>query len=195
VSKHWTPRKQTVALEPARPSRIRRDPVRLESKAALRKTVVRTDEQEMLGGVTGVLLFAAAIAVIVIGVSIATIVRNDPAAAARAMRFGQCYNADGPNCVLDGATIRIRGEKSSIAGIDAPQIQGAKCAAERTQGIDAAVKLADLLNSGRVSASGASRDAAGREVRKVTVNGEDVGAAMIDAGAARKAGDEPASWC
>jgi endonuclease YncB( thermonuclease family) len=191
VSKPWTPKS---ALKP---SRIRRKVPLLApvDPRAEQKAEARSRQREMWGGVTGVVLFSAAIAVLIMGVAAVTFSKLDPAAAARARRFGQCYNAQGPNCVLDGDTIRIGGERIEIAGIDAPQIQGAKCAAERTQGIDAAVKLADLLNSGRVSASGASRDAAGREVRKVTVNGEDVGAAMIDAGAARKAGDEPASWC
>ncbi len=150
------PRRQTLALAPSqRPSRIRREPVRLrlEPDTDPVKAEAKAREREMWGGVTGVLLFAAALAVLVVGVSAATIFRDDPAAAARAARFGQCYNASGPNCVLDGATIYVARQKVTIAGVEAPQIQDARCDAERNRGIDAAVRLADLLNSGKVSVS------------------------------------------
>ena len=196
MSKHWKPAKKTVALRPAvRASRIRREPVRLEPAPDPAKVEAKAREREMWGGVTGVLLFAAALAVLVVGVSAATIFRDDPDAAARANRFGQCYNALGPNCVLDGATIYVARQKVTIAGVDAPQIQDARCDAERSRGIDAAVRLADLLNSGKVTVSAPFRDAAGRTVRKVQVNGEDVGAAMVEAGVAREYDGTRQSWC
>lgn len=196
MSKHWKPGKTTVALRPAvRPSRIRREPVRLEPAPDPAKAEARAREREMWGGVTGVLLFAAALAVLVVGVSAATIFRDDPDAAARAKRFDQCYNALGPNCVLDGATIYVARQKVTIAGVDAPQIQDARCDAERSRGIDAAVRLADLLNSGKVTVSAPFHDAQGRGVRKVQVNGEDVGAVMVEAGVAREYDGARQSWC
>jgi endonuclease YncB( thermonuclease family) len=186
VSKHWKPRKATVELVP---SRIRRDPVREEKVRE-----VRSREREAWGGFIGVPLFAAAFAVLVVGVSAVTFSRYDAQEAARARRFGQCYNSAGPNCVLDGDTIYAAGQRVEIAGLEAPQIQGAACAAERTRGVEAAVRLADLLNSDQVRVSRAFRDRSGREVRKVEVGGEDVGEAMIDAGAAREIGSDP-DWC
>ncbi|MEO8454127.1 MAG: thermonuclease family protein, partial [Sphingomicrobium sp.] len=187
MSKHWTPRKPTVVLRPAqRPSRIRRDPVRLEPALDPVKAEANALEREMRGGVAGVLLFAAALAVLVIGISAATIFHDDPGAAARAARFGQCYNADGPNCVVDGGTISIGGKTVAIAGIEAPQIQGARCADERAQGIEAAVRLVDLLNSGNVTVSTLFRDPYGRMVRKVRVGGDNVGKTLINAGVARE---------
>jgi hypothetical protein len=191
VSKHWKPRKQTVELQP---SRIRREPVRLDSKARVAETEERVREREMWGGVTGVVLFAVALAAAAVGVSAVTILHDDPGAAARAARWGQCYNADGPNCVLDGGTIYVARQKVEIAGLEAPQIQNARCADERSRGIDAAVRLADLLNSGRVTVSGAFRGQDGRVVRKVAVDGEDVGAAMVDADVAREPGSD-FDWC
>jgi endonuclease YncB( thermonuclease family) len=148
----------------------------------------------MWSGVTGVLLFAAAIAVVIVAIGAVTFFRDDPEAAARARRFGQCYNG-GANCVIDGGAIYVQGVRVEIAGIEAPSIQNAKCDAERTRGIDAAVRLADLLNSGRVSVSAAFRDASGRDVRKITVNDEDVAETLIDAGAARKSDGQGQGWC
>jgi endonuclease YncB( thermonuclease family) len=198
VSKHWKPGRKTILVPPgARPSRIRREPVRLHGGSEPpkeRKTLLTPQEREMWGGVTGVLLFAAAIAVVIVAIGAVTFFRDDPEAAARAQRFGQCYNG-GANCVIDGAAIYVQGVRVEIAGIEAPSIQNAKCDAERTRGIDAAVRLADLLNSGRVSVSAAFRDASGRDVRKITVNDEDVAETLIDAGAARKSDGQGQGWC
>jgi endonuclease YncB( thermonuclease family) len=159
------------------------------------RTAVRSREQEMWFGIAGVLLFAAAITAATVGISAATLFNADPAAEAQAARFNQCYNADGPNCVLDGDTIYVRGVKVTVAGMVAPQIQDARCDAERSRGIDAAVRLADLLNSGRVTVSGPFRDPYGRNVRKVEVKGRDVGTAMINAGVARTFDGLNKGWC
>jgi micrococcal nuclease len=192
MSKHWKPGKKTVELRPvARPSRIRRDPVRIEEK----KVQERSEEREIWGGVAGVLLMAAAVVAVIVGISIATFSRYDPAAEAKSERFGQCNNADGPNCVLDGDTIYVGGQKVQIAGIAAPQIQGAQCDTERSRGIDAAVRLADLLNSGKVTVSPAFRDEYGRGVRSVQVKGRDVAERMINIGLARRYFGERPGWC
>jgi micrococcal nuclease len=180
VSKHWTPRKPTVALGT---SRIRRDPVRLEPVRPEKETKGRANsrEREMWGGVAGVLLLSAALATLVVGVSAVTIFAYASGPEPRPGHFGQCYNENGPNCVLDGGTAYVAGERVTIAGMDAPQIQGAACAAEQIKGIEAAIQLAGLFNSG--------------QVRKVAVNGEDVGAAMIEAGVARDYGSAEPNWC
>ena len=191
MSKHWKPAKKAVELgPPVRPSRIRRDPVRLEKKVE-----AISEEREIAGGVVGVLAVAAALAVLIVGISIATFSRTDPAAAAQAARFGQCYNAPGPNCVLDGDTLYLGAEKVEIAGIEAPAIQGASCGQERDRGIEAAVRLENLLNSGRVSISPAFHDEYGRAVRRLQVKGEDVAGKMIDAGLARRYTGEKQDWC
>lgn len=191
MSKPWKPGKKSVELNvSARPSRIRRDPVRLEKKV---EAVTR--EREILGGVTGVLLFAAAIVALVVGIAVATFSNYDPAAAARAGHFGQCYNEPGPNCVVDGGTIYVGGEKVAIAGMEAPDIRGAACAAEQSRGIEAALRLADLLNSGKVTVSRTFTDEYGRDVRKVQVKDKDVGKAMIEAGLARTYNGKNKSWC
>lgn len=194
MSKHWAPNKPTVALKP---SRIRRQPVQLvpDVPAATRKPVRLSDTEQMWFGVTGVLLIAAALVVVIAGIAIFTFTRDDPAAAARAQRFAQCYDAEGSNCVLDGDTIYVRGARVEIAGITAPEIQGAHCNAERTKGIDAAVQLAALLNSGPVTVSRPFRDDYGRIAQKVEVKGEDVGRTLMDAGAVQKYKGMKRRWC
>ncbi len=181
VSKNWNPGRKTVEL---RPSRIRRDPVRLESNARVEEARVVSREREMWGGVTGILLSAAALALVTVGISAATILRTDPAAASRAGAFGQCYNA----------FAYIAGEKVDIAGMDAPRIQGAGCADERKLGIGAATRLAALLNSGRVTVAGDIGNPGKAPRRKVEVDGQDVGEAMVSAGLARMPAAS-AKWC
>ena len=193
MSRHWTP---PAHKTPLKPSRIRREPVRLVSDIRSKRRVVRrTDEQETWLGVAGVLAFAAVIAVATVALAWATWFKEDPAAAAAEARFGQCYNG-GPNCVVDGGTIYVGRQKVAIAGLVAPQIQDASCAAERESGINASVALIALLNSGNVSVGPTFTDELGRSVRSVSVAGKDIARTMIKSGAARKVDPEkPARWC
>jgi endonuclease YncB( thermonuclease family) len=193
MSKPWTPPKHTAKLKP---SRIRREPVQLVPDvpaAAARKPVRLSDREQMWFGVTGVLLFAAALTALIVGIAIATLTHDDPDAAARARRFAQCYEG-GQNCVVDGNTIFVRGQRVEIAGVTAPEIRGAQCDAERDRGIDTAVKLAAFLNSGSVAVGQPFREY-GREVRKVEVKGRDVGDWMIAASLAREDRGGKQSWC
>ena len=170
MSKHWKPGKKTVALNPApRPSRIRREPVQLNPNvpAARPQRPINYREIELYGGIVGILVFAALIAAMVIGLAVFTVFRDDPEAEARAMQFSQCYNAQGPNCVLDGDTIYVGGERVEIAGIEAPGITDARCDKEHDRGVEAATQLALLLNSGPVTVSLPFRDQSGRTVRPV----------------------------
>lgn len=190
-------RRKPVAV---RPSRIRREPllrepVRVMTDAELRKAEARAREREVWGGVAGMALFGIAIMVATVGIGAATYFKLGSSGAAKAPNFGQCYNTDEGNCVVDGGTINFGGDKVRIAGMEAPGIDGAKCDAERTRGISAAVKLVDLLNGGNVTVSRSFRDASGRMVREVLVNGDDVGKTMISAGLAREAGSGEPDWC
>lgn len=189
MSKPWNPKKSTVALKP---SRIRRDPVQLQ---AVVKAAPVSREREIAGGIAGILLVATTLFAAIVGISAATYFRDDPKAAAEALRFGQCYNNGGPNCVVDGETIYVARQRLTVAGMDVPAIEAAQCDAERDLGINAAVGLADLLNRGRVSVGPPFADESGREVRSVTVGGKDVAKTMIKQGLARKPGGETKGWC
>ena len=194
MSKHWNPPRHTAQL---RKSRIRRDPVRLVNDPRIERKVEAVSlERQLWGGVSGILAIAAALVALAVGISIATFSNYDPqAAAAEAARFAQCYNAAGPNCVLDGNTVYVDRQKVRIAGLEVPKIQGAGCPEERSAGIDAALRLAELLNGGEVTMSAPIRNATGADVRKIFVNGDDIAPAMISAGLARPIGEDNASWC
>jgi endonuclease YncB( thermonuclease family) len=184
-----------VAVRP--PSRIRRDPPpRLPTEAELKAAELRKREREKWRTVAGLALFGAGIAAAAIAIGAVTYSNYDPAkAAADAGRFRQCYTGVGDNCVLDGDTIYVQRAKVEIAGIEAPQIKGASCGDERERGIDAAVRLADLLNGGEVTVSKAFRDPYGRSVSTVAVNGKDVAKAMTAARVVRQYAGEKHDWC
>ena len=119
--------------------------------------------------------------------------RNDAVRAA----FGYCYSGGGTNCVVDGDTFWIGGEKVRIAGIDAPETHPSRCDDEARLGEAATGKLHDLLNSGAVTMTSIDRDrdVYGRLLRNVAVNGADVGDAMVSAGVAREYGGGRRPWC
>jgi endonuclease YncB( thermonuclease family) len=196
VSKHWKPGKATVKLDTApRPSRIRREPVRLNANVVAKpQRPLNYRELELYGGIAGILVFAALIAAMIIGLAVFTVFRGDPEADARAMRYSQCYNAQGPNCVLDGGTIYANGERVEIAGLDAPGIGDAKCDREHDRGVEAASELAELLNSGPVTIGKPFRDQNGRRVSKVEVKGRDVALKMIGDDVAHET-NSGLAWC
>jgi hypothetical protein len=196
VSKHWKPAKKTVELAtPARPSRIRREPVQLNPNTPARpQRPINYREREMYLGIAGILIFAAVIGAAIVMLAMFTVLHDDPAADARAAQFNQCYLAAGPNCVADGGTIYMNGARIEIAGIDAPAINGAKCDRERDRGIGAATLLAMVLNSGPVSVGPAFVDQSGRTVHKVEVKGRDVAQTMIDQDVVHQA-NSGLSWC
>lgn len=111
--------------------------------------------------------------------------------------FGYCYSGGGTNCVVDGDTFYLNGEKVRIADIDAPEIHPARCEYEARLGNEATRKLHDLLNNGAVTMTSIDRDrdVYGRLLRNVQVDGADVGETMISAGVAREYGSGRRPWC
>lgn len=113
------------------------------------------------------------------------------------VRFGFCHVGGGRNCVVDGDTFYLQGDKVRIAGIDAPETHPPRCAYEAELGGRATERLRELLNSGAVTMTGIDRDRDryGRLLRNVAVDGADVGQAMVSAGVARKYGSGRRGWC
>ena len=120
-----------------------------------------------------------------------------PAASPVRASFGYCYRGGGTNCVVDGDTFWIGGEKVRIADIDAPETHPPRCAYEARLGNQATEKLHALLNSGAVTMTSIDRDrdVYGRLLRNVSVNGADVGEAMVSAGVAREWVGRREPWC
>ena len=124
---------------------------------------------------------------------------SENSARAEAVRasFGFCHTGGGSNCVVDGDTFWIGGQKVRIAGIDAPETHPPRCAEEARLGNEATATLRGLLNSGAVTMTriDRDRDSYGRLLRNVAVDGQDVGEAMIGAGVAREYGSGRRPWC
>jgi endonuclease YncB( thermonuclease family) len=119
----------------------------------------------------------------------------DNGAAARAQRFAGCGTETGSNCVVDGDTIQMGGQRIDIAGLQAPQIETARCVEEQRRGAEALERLIGIMNSGKVAVGAAVIGPNGELRRRVTVAGRDVAAAMVSAHAARPADGTSASWC
>lgn len=99
--------------------------------------------------------------------------------------------------VIDGDTFAIGRQKVRIANIDAPETHPPRCMEEARLGLAATAKLRALLAEGPVTLSSPSsdHDQHGRLLRLVSVNGQDVGEAMMAAGLARAYGEGRRAWC
>jgi endonuclease YncB( thermonuclease family) len=108
-----------------------------------------------------------------------------------------CFIGGGYNCVVDGDTIWLRGEKIRVADIDAPETHDPRCQSEKELGDRAAHRLRELLNSGTISLQSIDRDhdTYGRKLRIVVVNGESAGATLVKEGLARWYTGARRPWC
>ena len=193
--KHWKPAKKTVELDaPARPSRIRRDPPPLVDPAEAERKAWLSAQWDRRLAIAGVVLFAVAITVIIIGFAAMLGDWDDGGAAARAQRFAGCGNEAGSNCVVDGDTIWTGGQRVDIAGLQVPAVGAARCPEEQRRGAEATERLIEILNSGKVNLGAPVRGEDGLWRRRVLVGNRDVALAMIAAHVARPA-DGSRNWC
>ena len=111
--------------------------------------------------------------------------------------FGYCHTGGGTNCVVDGDTIWLAGQKIRVADIDAPETHPARCAEERALGDRATMRLQQLLNHGAISLEPINRDEDryGRKLRIVLVNGTSVGDTLVGEGLARWYAGGRRPWC
>ncbi|MBJ7439824.1 MAG: thermonuclease family protein [Sphingopyxis sp.] len=127
----------------------------------------------------------------------AAVLEPERAPAGERVSFSFCHVGGGQNCVVDGDTIWLHGEKIRIADIDTPETHDYQCPGEKALGDRATVRLRDLLQAGSVSLGSIDRDEDqyGRKLRIVMVDGESVGEALVDEGLARwyEGGRRP--WC
>lgn len=122
--------------------------------------------------------------------------RRDPAEAVQAS-FGFCHTGGGANCVVDGDTIWIQGEKIRIADIDAPETHDYRCSEEKALGDRATQRLIELVNSGSITMEAINRDEDryGRKLRVVLVDGASVGEVLVSEGLARPYDGGRKPWC
>lgn len=120
-----------------------------------------------------------------------------PSAEARTIAFGLCHSGGGTNCVVDGDTFWMHGERIRIADIDAPETHPPRCAREARLGKAATRRLRALLSAGPVSLDRADRDTDryGRKLRIATRDGASIGAQLVEEGLARRWEGRRRPWC
>lgn len=120
-----------------------------------------------------------------------------PAVVAAARRFGFCHTGGGTDCVVDGDTFWIDGEKVRIADIDAPETHPSRCPVEADLGARATMRLQAMLNAGPVTLAAADRDVDryGRKLRVVMRDGRSLGDALVAEGLALPWDGARHPWC
>ena len=116
---------------------------------------------------------------------------------ALAAAFTLCGEAPRTNCVVDGDTLWIRGEKVRLADINAPETRQAGCPAERALGERAKHRLLALVNLGpfTVTATGRSSDRYGRALRVLQREGRSLGDQLVAEGLAEPWRGRRSDWC
>lgn len=118
-------------------------------------------------------------------------------AAGTERRFGSCFTGGGTNCVVDGDTFWMDGEKVRIADIDTPETHPPRCDEEARLGEAATRRLQVLLNAGPVTLVPIDRDTDryGRLLRVVERDGRSLGQVVVDEGLARPWEGHRRPWC
>jgi endonuclease YncB( thermonuclease family) len=113
------------------------------------------------------------------------------------IQFSSCHMGGGYNCVVDGDTIWLQGQKIRIADIDTPETHDFRCPSEKVLGDRATKRLQQLLNNGSVTLQPIDRDEDryGRKLRIVMVDGASVGDTLVGEGLARWYGSGRQPWC
>ncbi len=104
--------------------------------------------------------------------------------------------APGPrdNCVHDGDTVWLAGEKIRIADIDTPELNG-RCEHERRLALRAKNRLVELLNAGEFEIARAGRDRYGRTLATLRTSGHSIGDQLVSEVLARTWSGRREPWC
>ncbi len=112
--------------------------------------------------------------------------------------FPICGSGARVDCIVDGDTFWIAGEKVRIADIDTPEIGEPACRREGILGEQAKRRLHQLMNAGPVElrrAGGRNRDRYGRLLRTVYRDGRSLGDILVAEGLARRWNGRQPGWC
>lgn len=108
--------------------------------------------------------------------------------------MGTCYVGLRINCVVDGDTIWVAGEKIRLQSIDAPEIDG-KCAYERELAQRAKHRLNEILSAEPFSVARSGKDRYGRTLAAIYNSSGEVGTVMVREGLARRWTGRRRPWC
>ena len=98
------------------------------------------------------------------------------------------------NCVVDGDTLWLEGEKIRLDSMNAPEVQG-QCDRERVLAVRATRRLSELLSASAFSVVRNGTDRYGRSLARVTVNDRDVGMILVAEGLAHTWSGWKRGWC
>lgn len=102
------------------------------------------------------------------------------------------------DCVVDGDTLYISGEKIRVADIDTPEISEPKCASEKALGEQATERFIELVNAGPFEMrawQGRDEDKYGRKLRVLIRDGRSLGDILVGEGLARTWSGRRETWC
>lgn len=111
--------------------------------------------------------------------------------------FHLCHTGGGYNCVVDGDTLWVAGEKVRLADIDAPEAHPPRCALEAQLGHRATRRLQSLVNAVPFTLEPIGRDSDKyqRELRVLVRNGQSLGDVLVSEGLARTWTGRREPWC
>ena len=106
-----------------------------------------------------------------------------------------CLPGPRDNCVVDGDTFWLGGEKIRIAGIDTPEVSQPQCPAEKANGERATRRLLVLLNAEPFELRREGEDRYGRTLAVVVNDRGSVGDQLVAEGLARTWTGRREGWC
>lgn len=112
--------------------------------------------------------------------------------------FGVCGQGRRINCVVDGDTLYVHGDKIRLSDINTPELFSPQCGREAQLAAQAQQRLTQLLNQGPIeikSTFGRDEDVYGRKLRKITRDGKSLGDILVAEGLAHKWRGYKQSWC
>ncbi|NRC56333.1 thermonuclease family protein [Mesorhizobium sediminum] len=105
-----------------------------------------------------------------------------------------CGSGKRINCVVDGDTIWVRGEKIRLEGFNAPEMNGS-CDRERRMAVQARDELRRALDGRAFTIERNGKDRYGRTLATIRVGEREVGAELISKGLAHEWRGFKESWC
>lgn len=105
-----------------------------------------------------------------------------------------CGSGKRTNCIVDGDTIWVAGEKIRLEGFNAPEMNGS-CDRESRMAIQARDELRRALNGRAFTIERNGQDRYGRTLATIRVGGHDVGDRLISKGLAHEWRGFKESWC